>query len=285
MNALALSGFFMGITCGFLGILILRYTRSKLHVTFGLQNLGIALWGFGNGFAAISSSPENALFWWKIAHVGGFVLMAFLLHHVLLLNGFSPKKMLIFLYGWGISFPILCFSKLPVMDVRYIYNSYYFPTSLNIIYPAYMVSWLVAGAIITYFIVRAYKKSPDSEKTALRLYCFAYPLGMWGGGITFISLALFNINIFFPYGNYLTSTYSLIVTYTILRHRLLDIEVIIKKTLVFAGLLASVFAMLILPTLVIQEYIFRGTGVGGRMVGLAISGLIIMLALRQILKR
>ena len=192
MNALALSGFFMGITCLLLGILILRYGTNKIHITFGLQNLAISIWGFGNGFAAISKLPGEALMWWKIAHIGGFILMALLLHHALLINSFSPKKSLIILYGWAISFPILCFSRLNIMEVRYIFNSYYFPKAPNLIYPIYMTLWLVVGMLITYFIIRAYIKSPDTQKNVSRLYSLAYLAGMWGGGLTFICLALLN---------------------------------------------------------------------------------------------
>ncbi|HIE34553.1 MAG TPA: GAF domain-containing protein [Candidatus Altiarchaeales archaeon] len=78
------------------------------------------------------------------------------------------------------------------------------------------------------------------------------------------------------------SLFVLITTYAIVRHQLLDIEIIIKKTLVFAGLFAAVFAMLVLPTLIIQEYIFGGRGIGGRIAGLILSGLIIILTVRRI---
>ena len=73
-----------------------------------------------------------------------------------------------------------------------------------------------------------------------------------------------------------------IASYAIVRHQLLEIEVVIKKTLVFAGLLASVFAILVLPTLLIQEYIFRGASTGGKLIGLTISGVIIILSMRRI---
>jgi len=67
-----------------------------------------------------------------------------------------------------------------------------------------------------------------------------------------------------------------------IRHQLMDIEVIIKKTIVFAGLLASVFAILVLPTLLIQGYILRGASVGGRSLGLVLSGIIIIFLLPRI---
>jgi signal transduction histidine kinase len=86
----------------------------------------------------------------------------------------------------------------------------------------------------------------------------------------------------YPFGFVFILAFLSVIGYAIVRYKLMDIEVIIKKTLVFAGLLASVFAMLILPTLIIQEYLFRGTGTGGRMAGLAISGIVIILTMHRI---
>ena len=47
-------------------------------------------------------------------------------------------------------------------------------------------------------------------------------------------------------------------------------------------LLASVFTILVLPALLMQEYIFRNAGLSGRLVGLTISGVIIILTMRRI---
>jgi len=107
----------------------------------------------------------------------------------------------------------------------------------------------------------------------------AFAIGYAGGSINALLMCGFRI---FPIGNILITIYCALVTYAIMRHQLLGIEVIVKKTLVFAGLLASVFAALILPTLLIQEYIFRSASFGGRLLGLTISGIIIILALRRI---
>ena len=85
----------------------------------------------------------------------------------------------------------------------------------------------------------------------------------------------------FPH-DFLVIFYFSALAYAIVRHQLMDIEVIIKKTLVFAGLLASVFTMLVLPTLLIQEYILRTAGQTGRLIGLTISGVIIILTMRRI---
>ena len=279
MNIFAFSGFLLGFTCLFLGTLILRYGTNKLHLTFALQNLSICIWGFGCGFAGISELPEQAFFWWKLANIGAYFVITFLLHHSLLLNKMKQMPLLIASYALATSLPVVFYLNLSGVKMRYVFDSFYIPQPINMVYPTYCIFWLITAVYITFLIIKAYKESPERERIPLTLYSFAYLVGLWGGG-SFIFL-IFGMNLY-PYGNFMIPLYCIIMTYTILRHQLLDIQVIIKKTLVFAGLLASVFVMLILPTLVIQEYIFRGAGTGGKVIGLTISGIIIMLALRRI---
>src|SRR3989338_10533273 len=98
MNLFAFSGFLLGVTCLLLSILIIKYKANNIHLTFGLQNFAISIWGFGCGFAGMSKIPTEAHFWWSVAHIGAFFVAVFLLHHALLLNHFSQRKLLIALY-------------------------------------------------------------------------------------------------------------------------------------------------------------------------------------------
>ncbi len=281
MNMLAISGFFIGFTCLFLAVFILRYGTNKVQQSFGLQNFAISLWGFGNGFAAISKFPNTASVWWKVALTGGFCIIPLLLNHTLLLNNLSRKKLLVSLWIWVLLYPVLCIFNLDGMRVTYIFNSFYLPQPANTFYIVYYMIWINIALYVSILVIKGYLRSPQAEKTAMLLYMIAYLGGMWGGA-TYIFMAAFNINLLYPYGNFLISLYCGIVTYAIFRHKLLDIEVIIRKTIVFAGLLASSLAIIILPTLIIQEYLFRGASTGGRFLGLTISGVIIILTMRRI---
>lgn len=277
MNIVSISGLFLGVTCLSLGVLILRYQRNYTHLTFAVQNLCISIWGFGFGVGTIVKSPETALIWWKVGHVGAFFLAVLLLHHVILLNKLSQKLLLLILYVWAALFPILCLFNIEGMKMRYMFNQYFFPEIKSPIYLIYGIVWIAIGAYVTILIIRAYIMTPEHEKTAMRLYSLAYLAGLWGGG-TFVFLALFNINIFYPYGNFLIPVYCGLITYTILRHKLFDIEVIIKKALVFTVLFTVIFSIFVGVAFLIQQFI----GAGNNLVGFAVSSLIIILAVRPL---
>ena len=63
--------------------------------------------------------------------------------------------------------------------------------------------------------------------------------------------------ILFPYGGYSFILYGLLITYTILRYRFLDIELLIKRTLVFAGLLAVVMGVVAVISSLVNGVVAR----------------------------
>ncbi len=191
------------------------------------------------------------------------------------------------------------------INVKTIYTSYviaalfllisWTPFFINNIEKMSYYSRIVPGSLFYFFVLffgmacgyafislfRELSLSEGSRKNQLKYLFLGFFIAFISGLLHF--LPAFNIREPFPH-DLLVITYTLIIAYAIARHHLLDIEVIIKKTLIFAGLLASVFAMLVLPTLIIQEYLLRSASTGGKLIGLCISGVIIILTMRRIEK-
>ncbi|UCD55698.1 MAG: GAF domain-containing protein [Candidatus Omnitrophota bacterium] len=153
----------------------------------------------------------------------------------------------------------------------------------GILFTVFMIyQYLICCIVYSEVIYKHSKLDKGPYKTKLFYLIIGTAVGFIG--FTIFMIIIYKVDIFIKHipHDYFIIGYSAIIAYAIVRHQLMEIEVIIKKTLVFTGLFASVFAMLLLPTFIIQEYLTRGASFGGRVLGLAISGIIIILAMRKI---
>jgi signal transduction histidine kinase len=188
------------------------------------------------------------------------------------------KKIILTSYIFSSAMFLFCFTPLVVKDVVLKLNIKYYP-EWGVLYPIYALMYCVFAGYGNGLLYVALRKSSGERRNQLRYFFAGTALGFAGG----ISLFFLILNIKVPpFASVLICIYPIVTSYAIVRHHLMDIEVVIKKTLVFTGLLAAIFTMLVVPTLLIQELLFRGAGTGGRMVGLIISGIIIILTMRRI---
>jgi signal transduction histidine kinase len=93
----------------------------------------------------------------------------------------------------------------------------------------------------------------------IKLVLFASVVGFLAGASTFFPLygypSMGFLSILFP-------VYPLIISFAIIRHRLMDVDLIIKRTLVFTGLFASLLAMVGIVTVLTQSYVGQYLGMG-----------------------
>jgi signal transduction histidine kinase len=85
----------------------------------------------------------------------------------------------------------------------------------------------------------------------------------------------------YPLGWIFEVLYAVLIAYAIIRHQLMEIEVIIRRAVVFAGLFAAVYGVLAFFTFLVQEVFQAYTG-GNRWLALLPSIFIITIALRPL---
>ena len=276
-----ISGLIIGITSLALIFILLKYGYRRSHYIWTFFNLAVGSWGFANFFTGLVNDEASALVFWKLGIVSG-IFTAIITYHVIVnLGELRRKKILLIFYLYGFIFSFLTIFNLSGLKVSYLYNSIFYATASDMRLVILSGIWATMLFYALYELFKLYNRSYGDKKLQFNYLLIGFSTGFTGATLTMLPWFGFT-NLPYPAANILIWFYLVIVTYAILRHQLLGIEVIVKKTLVFAGLLASVFAMLILPTLIIQEYIFGKGGVGGRLVGLTISGLIIILTVRRI---
>lgn len=119
-------------------------------------------------------------------------------------------------------------------------------------HPLYLVIFFVIFLRSIYLWFKAFlsrKTLPPIEKNRLK-YLFAVSILIMLAGSDY--LQKYGIEVY-PFGWIFVVLYSTVAFMAILRYHLLDIEVIIKKTLVFASLFASVFTIAGVVTLLLQN--------------------------------
>ncbi len=287
MNLFAVSGFVWGISTLSLGIFVLGVGKTKLHRMWAIYNFVVTIWAFGYAMAAISKDVEAARLWWLIANIGGFLNGVVLFHIVCIIGKLERKWILITGYLLAAIFQILAFMGKTEVNLLYLFNSFYFPSPsyyaikfIGINFPIIAEIFLFYVAYALYELLQIYRKSAGADKKHAGWFLFGMFTAYFGAAVLSL-FPIFGIN-WYPYGNFSAPIYFAVMTYAIFRHQMLNLEVIIKKSLVFAGLFASLFGILIFPTLLINEFIFRSASVGGKLIGFAISGIIIILTMHRI---
>lgn len=209
----------------------------------------------------LQKDPSNALFWSRIMHYGVCFLPAFFTHYVYtLLNLQNEKKKLIYISYAGAF--LLCaanFFGLLVPSVsEKLYFRYY--TDPGILYPILMGYFSIFITVTHLEMYKVFNATESGTLSQQLKYMFlasgiGYSAGSWTYGPVYGFWAP-------PFIMYFMVLYVFIMGYAIVIHRLFDIQLIIRRTLIFAGLLAFVFGVFSMATFFVQEILSKFWGAG-----------------------
>jgi len=276
---ISISAMVNAVTSTILGIVIYRANRHSLvNRTFAVFVAYVAIWSYAYILWPFSQTKAECIFWFRMLHIGAILIPVGFYHFVLSFLNKTNRKSIVPAYMIAGFFIAFSFSRYFISDMKPISFLPYYGVP-GVLYVPFLIMFFAYVAYSLFLLFSDYKLSGPQRKSQILLVGIGTLIGFAGGSTNY--LPWFNIPIP-PFLNCLVSAYVMATAYAIVKHKFLDIEVIIKKTLVFAGLLASVFTMLILPTLLIQEYIMRAASFSGRIIGLTISGIIIILTMRRI---
>lgn len=238
LNPFSISGIVLSVTSILLTLILLIYGKSNLHKICALFNFVIFIWGIGSIYIGSIQNSETALHFWRWIKISITFIPILNYHVVYLLCRLNNRKILYLVYLQGIIFSILSVTTTAfISKVQYVFNSFYYdvPGSLYYIY------FLIWAFIVLYTHIILFKVFLGS-KGRLRsqiLYFFTGTVVGFSGGISNF-FPTFGIN-FYPFGNYTIPLYSAIITYAVIRYRLLDITVAITRT----GIFVAVYSLIL----------------------------------------
>lgn len=238
------SGLLTAAASLFLVILVYRKGMDQyLKTRFALYYLSLFVWSFSLFICTSVYDYKVAYFFTQMTHAGAILIPVFFLHFTFAyLNSMSriQKSLLWILYGIAAFFMIinLFFRDLFFGNVVPKLSFPYFPNAGRF-YTPWVVTFGMTVLIAHLVLLKAMMAASGLRKKQIRFFFLANALGYFGGIGCF--LPVYNLPYFpFPYGPYGVLLLSFVSGYAILRYRFIDLQILLKKTIVFAVLFAFI---------------------------------------------
>ncbi len=272
----SLTGFINGLTAAILGWLVYSKNKSSpVHQRYALFNLAVFFWSVGYIFWPLAHSKAETLYWFRVLHIGAIFIPVCFLHFVTTFLEIDRKKILSFGYFLSFFFVIFVFSNLYIKDMRPVSIFLYWGVP-GILYYLFLVMFLGYATYACYILYNAYKLSDDLRKKQQILYILiGMMIGYIGGSSNYLLFFKFPIP---PYLNIVGFIYVAMFAFAILKYKLLDIELLIRKTVVFAGMSSFILMAFVLVAMLVSQ-VFGG---GKNLISFSITALIIAFTLRPL---
>lgn len=241
-------------------IVLLKNPKKHLNVAFFLFVISLILWMITNYLSNKFTDPVSALFFNKLIFIFSPYIVFSLVYFSLVfpLNSIKLNKLgiLLLLIPVFIS-NILTWKNRVITDVTFLPDGgtgvVFGPAA--VFFVAQFLIYLLATLII---LIKKYRKSHGYERAQMQYITF-------GIGATMLLTAITNLIIPLTLNNFLLSNigpfFTLImvgsISYAIIRHKLLDIRLIIARSVLYVLLILLIAILYIVGVFVISQYVFR----------------------------
>ena len=239
------------LTTAALGCFVLfKNSKSVLYRVFSAYSFSITAWSTFFAINVFTGDRSVAEFTARYLHIGAVLIPTLFVHFVTEFFSMARQQVarlvIPALYVIAGVLMFLCINGTLVSDVAPKYGvKYLMVANAGYIYLVFYFIACASWGLTTLFV--GYLKAEGVRKNQIKYLLFGSLLGYLGGLDNF--LFLYDITIFplFPYGTYAIPIYVSSTAYAIAQYRLLDINVAIKKSIIYASLLF----MLLVPCYVL----------------------------------
>lgn len=278
---------FTGMTALGLGSLVfLTDCKRRLNQVFGLYSLSIAWWAIPEAFLIRARDQSTADLFGYLEWPGVIFIAPTFIHTVLLATdhkSLAATRLLRLSYLLGAIFTLLhlLFYGLVAGHPRPVaYVSFH--NKLGLVGWGVLLTFTVLVTIALQKLWTAYRHATGQRRTQLKFLFWGSFIGYLGGSPDWLFTVGTTIPLLSPFGIYGVPLYFLAMTYAIFQHRLFDVHLVIRKSLVYS-LLVTLLTSGYFGLVYAVEHLFQVT-FGYRSVWVSIAAFAVMAFAFQPLK-
>lgn len=262
LNYFSITGGVNALTSGILaGLILSRRKVSEAARAFGLYCLCICGWSLFYMLWHLTDNARLALVYNRIMMVPVVFLPSFFFHFSAALTGNRDRylNMIKFSYVLSLLHALTIPSNYFIVRLAPVVARFW-PVA-GIFYTTHILMFGALLGLSAFLIWRTYLKSTGMFREQMKYSFLALAIGFGGGLTNYIPCYGFSIP---PYGNPLVSVYVCILAYSIMAHRLFDLNLTFRNMLVrgmFTFLIGSpiLFLLWVLPTTSLRIFLVLAT--------------------------
>lgn len=263
MNLFSLENLIITIFCLTLACFIAKYAENKAQRIWAFFNCAVATWSFGTFLVGISKTPEQALLYWKLAYLGVTFISILFYHFVCTYYELKRKTITLILYVQGFIFSfIILFTNILLNDIHLMFDNIYY-NKTNFCFTVWWTIWNIIS-ILAFYEFGIHIKSDISRRVPSLIMFWAMLIGFTGGVTT--SFPVYGITIY-PKYHIVICLYAILVAYGIFYHRLLPINIVIKRSIIYSLLVATISLTYLLSVLISQKLFSLYFGYSSTIIG------------------
>ncbi|MDD5730722.1 MAG: ATP-binding protein [Candidatus Omnitrophica bacterium] len=238
MNFYAVLPIVTGIIIFIIGLFVFsRNRKSSINIVFSIFSLIVVIWLFCYSLMYLSKDSATALLWARAGFLAIIFIPILTYHFIVVFLNLKDRRFLFAIYLLALPAVLLSYSD-------YIYSGIlmrpwgYYPTAGKF-YCLFLLMFVVIFVKGLWLLYAQYRKEQGTRREQIKYVAFGFLLGTLGGVDYLVKYPPF-YNIY-PFGYICAFVFYCIITYSILKYRLMDINVVLTR----AGIFVVVYALVL----------------------------------------
>jgi hypothetical protein len=227
-----ISHFTIGIVASVLGLIVFVKNKRKIvNITFFLLASSVAIWSISYSIWLLSKDEVSALFWSRTLNMGATLIPVFYLHWILSFLRIRKTKTIVFYYFLTIFFVCFSYSKYYIWGVKPVFQFPFWP-QLNWMYFLFLVfSWCTIIIYCLFLLFLELRNAKGYYRQQIKYVIAGSIVGFLGGSTNYP--LMMGYEWLPPLGSPLVAAYPIIFGYSMVKHRLMDIKFVLRKSYVY----------------------------------------------------